>query len=115
MDFRQEYFCRAGVNPKWEIACKIAARYEVACETYDRRVCTGGIHPERGAMPIDGRERELILAHAREMLVIRRRESESAGISEGMMQSATHYINRYPFETLKRIAEERSEHSRTQG
>lgn len=85
-------------DPAYDAAFGIWLEYEVACERYDRHVCTGPIGPGGGIMPAYPWEREAINRNA---MAQRKRALfalGTAGVDAATSEAARHAVQRMSYE-----------------
>lgn len=67
---------------------EIARWYHEDTEAYDRAVCHGGFGPDGGAMPLNGFERGLINANAKDLMKHAMRRGLEAGFTPEEVRKA---------------------------
>lgn len=95
--FRREYLGEfLERTPEEERALWIACWYETTRETFDRAVCTGGVHHELGALPATPHERGLINRHARECRLEAGRMAVEREVPQDVLTRAIRDAQRLP-------------------
>lgn len=103
--FAREYMTDVvAESPGERRAVELWAWYHVACEAYDRTVCTGGVGPGGGVMPNGSHERALINANASRTHRATIAACGREGVTRDEMLSAWSRIQWMKFDEMTRIA-----------
>lgn len=86
-EFTREYMAQPPAEGLvYRAALREFLAFEVQTEAFDREVCTGGIHPDMGAIPIDVRERSIITQNYKQERALLNRRLIALGCDGAMVQ-----------------------------